>query len=64
MPQGWITARRCNSCGHLWTGGTLDLPLEVPRKPTEQAKGESGTQEQEDYNFGDGWEPDVEGIPF
>ncbi len=66
--------RRCNKCGHLWAvGDTLDLPLEVPEKPVEQAKGESGTQPppspettsgSPDYDFGDGFVREDVSIPF
>ena len=75
MTEQQYNDRRCNSCGHLWTiGGTLDLPLEVPGKPIEQAKGESGIKVPpspeaapgpSDYDFGDGWEPDPGStVPF
>lgn len=70
--------RRCNKCGHLWTvGDTLELPFRAPgNKPVRTTKGESGDKvppPEESapdrknpplYDFGDGWVPEVEDIPF
>lgn len=62
--------RRCNSCGHRWTvGDTMELSLgeTEPPDPGLEAPPEPpvpGGVDVEPYDFGDGWEPDVEGIPF
>ena len=58
--------RRCNKCGHLWTvGGTLELPLSGSEKPTEPAKpGSIAATEPPDYDFGDGFEREIDDIPF
>ena len=55
--------RRCNSCGHLWTGGTLDLPLDNSiLGPSQEEKAVEPTK---DYDFGDGWKPDPgSAVPF
>lgn len=61
--------RRCNKCGHLWTvGDTLDLPLGGPEGFVKPTKQETDTQIQPetppDYDFGDGFEEEIPGIPF
>ncbi len=62
MTEQQYNDRRCNKCGHLWTvGGTLDLPLGEAEPPAPGLEAPVGPP---NYDFGDGWEPDVEGIPF
>lgn len=64
MTDAQYNDRRCNGCGHRWTiGGTLDLPLGEPKSTIKPTKGESGNKPQ-DYDFGDGFEPEQDGIPF
>lgn len=57
--------RRCNACGHLWTvGETLDLPLGGPEKPANGGDVPSKASGPPNYDFGDGWEREVEDVPF